>query len=171
MHVKRLIPLVVAAVLTGTLVVVGESASASTPGGLVHVYDVTSGTSSTGSVVVTGAFADSGTDQSGISPDANRIVLTKGTFEVNTSAIQKKFSTAKPKGNPRNCGVVLNATAPATLSNGTGAYKGIVGKVTLTITSAALLPAKSNGKCDESPNSVAIGEVTISQGSGLISFK
>jgi hypothetical protein len=121
MHVKRLIPLVVAAVLTGTLVVVGESASASIPGGLVHVYDVTSGTSSTGSVVVTGAFADSGTDQSGISPDANRIVLTKGTFEVNTSAIQKKFSTAKPKGNPRNCGVVLSATAPATLFNGTGA--------------------------------------------------
>jgi len=171
MHMKRLIPLVAAATLTGPLMLVGQSVSASTPGGLVHVYDVNPGTGSTGSVVVTGAFADSGTDQSGVSSNANRIVLSEGTFEVNTSAIQKKFSTAKPKGNPANCGVVLAATAPATLFNGTGAYKGITGKVTLNITSAAVLPTKSNGKCDESPSSVAVGEVTISQGSGTISFK
>jgi hypothetical protein len=171
MPLKRLISLVATATLIGPLVLVSASASASAPGGVVHVYDVNPGTGSTGSVVVTGAFSDSGTDQSGVSANANRIVLSKGTFEVNTSAIQKKFSTAKPKGNPSKCGVVLAATAPATVFNGTGAYEGIVGTVTLSITSAAVLPRKSNGQCDESQNAVAIGEVTISQGSGTISFK
>lgn len=173
MHTRRQIALIAVAALTGAtvLLVSDGSVSASIPGGLVHVYDVNPGTSNTGSVVITGAFADSGTDQADVSPNANRIVLSQGTFEVNTSAIQKKFSTAKPKGNRTNCGVVLGVTAPATLFNGTGAYKGISGKVTLTITSAAVLPRTSNGKCDESPNSVAVGEVTISQGSGAISFK
>lgn len=146
------------------------SASASEPGGIVHVYDVNTGTP-TGSVVVTGAIGDFGTDQSNVSPNANRLVLSRGTFEVNTSEIQKKFSSAKAAGNSTNCGVVLAATAPATLFNGTGAYKGIAGKVTLTIASAAVLPRLANGKCNESPNSTALGEVTISQGSGTVSFK
>jgi hypothetical protein len=171
MHVQRLIPLVVAGTLAaGPLFLPGQSVSASTRGGLVHVYDVNPGTTGTGSIVITGGIADSGTDQAGVSADADRIVLSKGTFEVNNSAIQKKFSTVKAKGNPANCGVVLAVTAPATLFNGTGAYKGIAGTVTLTITNAAVLPTKSNGKCDESPNSVALGEVTISQGSGTVSF-
>jgi hypothetical protein len=67
--------------------------------------------------------------------------------------------------------VVLAATAPAKLFNGTGAYTGIKGTVILTISSAAVLPRLSNGKCDESQNAVAVGEVTISQGSGVVSFK
>ncbi len=172
MHSTRLIPLVVAATLSSPLVLAGQSVSAATPGGTVHVYDVNPGTGGTGSIVVTGAFADWGTDQSGVSAKANRIVLSKGTFEVDTSAIQKEFRTAKPRGNyAKNCGVVLAANAPVTLFNGTGAYKGITGKVNLTITNAAVLPRTSNGKCDESPNSVAVGEVTISQGFGAISFK
>jgi hypothetical protein len=158
--------------LLGAPVLMAEGgASASTAGGIVHIYDVNPGTTNMGAIVVTGAIGDSGTDQSGYSANANKIVLSQGSFEVNTSAIQRKFSAAKPKGNPTNCGVVLAATAPATLFNGTGAYKGINGRVTLTISSAAVLPRTSDGKCDESANSVALGEVTISQGSGNISFK
>jgi hypothetical protein len=170
MSMNRLIPLVAAATAISPLVLVGQSASASMPKGIIHVYDVNTG-SSTGSVVVTGAIGDSGKDVTGASPNANQIVLSKGSFDVSTAGIQKSFSKAKPKGNPANCGVVLAASAPANLSNGTGAYKGITGRVVLTITSAAVLPTKSDGTCDESPNSVAIGEVTISQGSGTISFK
>jgi hypothetical protein len=170
MSMNRLIPLVAAATALSPLVLSAQTASAAAPKGVVHVYDVNAG-GSTGSVVVTGAIADSGKDVTGASPNANQIVLSKGSFDVSTAGIQKSFSKAKPKGNPANCGVVLAATAPATLSNGTGAYKGIAGKVLLTITSAAVLPTKSGGTCDESPNSVAIGEVTISQGSGTISFK
>ena len=62
MNTNRLLPLVAAATLSGTLVLVGQSVSASAPGGLVHVYDINPGTA-TGSVVVTGAIADTGTDQ------------------------------------------------------------------------------------------------------------
>jgi hypothetical protein len=167
---NRLLPLVAAAAAISPLVLVGQSAAASTPKGVIHVYDVNTG-GSTGSVVVTGAIGDSGKDITGASPDANQIVLSKGSFDVSTVGIQKSFSKAKPKGSPANCGVVLAASAPATLSDGTGAYEGISGKVVLTITSAAVLPTKADGTCDESPNSVAIGEVTISQGSGTISFK
>jgi hypothetical protein len=170
MSINRLIPLTAAVFATSSLVLVGQPAWASTPKGVIHVYDVNTG-GSTGSVVVTGAIGDSGKDVTGASPDANQIVLSKGSFDVSTTSIQKRFSQAKPKGNPANCGVVLAASAPVTLSNGTGAYKGITGTVVLTITSAAVLPTKSDGSCDESPNSVAVGEVTISQGSGTISFK
>jgi hypothetical protein len=137
-------------------------ASASSPGGVVHIYDANTATTNSGSIVITGAIGDCGTDQSGASPDANRIVLSKGTFEVATTAIQKKFSTEKPTGSATNCGVVLA---------GTGAYKGITGTVSLAITSAAVLPKPSDGKCDESPNATALGEVTISQGSGTMSFQ
>jgi hypothetical protein len=172
MHVKSHMALIAIAALTGgSGLLVGGSVAASTPGGLVHVYDVNPGTTNMGSIVITGVIGDSGTDQSGYSADANEIVLSQGTFEVNTSAIQKKFSIAKPKTNPTNCGVVLAATAPATLFNGTGAYQGITGTVTLHITSAAVLPRTPDGACDESPNAVAVGEVTISEGSGTISFQ
>ena len=98
-------------------------------------------------------------------------MLSNGSFEVNTGAIQKKFSASRAKGNPTKCGVVLAATAPATLFDGTGAYAGIKGTVILTISSAAVLTRSPNGTCDESPKAVALGEVTISQGSGTISFK
>jgi hypothetical protein len=170
MQVKYRTALLALATMSGASMIAGN-ASASGAKETVHVYDVNGGTSNTGSIVITGAIGDSGTDQSGFTPTANRIVLSKGSFEIDTSAIQKKFNAAKPIQNPDNCGVVLAATAPATVFNGTGAYKGISGKVTLHISSAAVLPTKSNGKCDESPNATAIGEVTISQGSGTISFK
>lgn len=168
---KRIIPLVAAVTLTGTLGLLGGSSSASILGGLVHVYDVNTGTGPIGSIVITGAFADSGADHANVGPDANRMVLSKGTFEVNTSAISQKFNTASPIFNPTNCGVVLAVTAPVTLFNGTGAYRGIVGKLMLSITNATVLPRKPNGKCNESPNAVPVGEITIDQGSGTISFK
>ncbi len=172
MHTRRQTAPITIAALTGALALAAcGGASAASPGGVVHIYDVNPGTTNRGSIVITGAIGDSGTDQSGVSANANRIVLSKGSFDVDTTAIQKKFSIAKPTGSPTNCAVVLAATAPATLFDGTGAYKGITGTVSITIASAAVLPKTSNGKCDESPNAVAVGEVTISQGSGTITFK
>ena len=56
--------------------------------------------------------------------------------------------------------VALAATAPATLSMVRALTRGTKGKVTLTISSAAVPPRSSNGKCDESPSAVALGEVT-----------
>ena len=171
MPMQRLIPLVAAATALSPLVLTAAPASAApATSGVVHVYAVNSG-GSTGTIVVTGAIGDWGKDISGASPTTNQIVLSKGSFDVNTAAIGRAFSKAKPKGDPANCGVVLAVSAPATLSNGTGAYKGISGKVNLTVSNAALLPTKSDGTCDETPSSVALGELTITQGSGTIAIK
>jgi hypothetical protein len=161
-----------AAVSLASLVGVAASEAAAAPpeGGIVHVYDVNpSSNGGPGTIVVTGAIGDAGQDQP-VSPGTNRLVLSKGTFEVNSSGVGKAFAKAKPTINPKNCGVVLSATAPVTLLDGTGAYQGIHGRILLHVTNAAQLPTKPDGSCNENPNLPDVGEVTIDEGQGSISF-
>jgi hypothetical protein len=174
MRVPNHLALAAAATLAGTMTLVGvagSSAGATPPkAGIVHVYDVNPTVNGgAGTIVITGVIADTGQDQQ-VGPGTNRLTLSKGSFEVNTTAIGKAFSKAKPDINPKNCGVVLAASAPVTLSGGTGAYQGIRGRIVLHVTNSALLPVKADGTCNEDPDSLAVGEVTIDEGQGNVSF-
>jgi hypothetical protein len=95
-------------------------------------------------------------------------VLSKGTFEVNVASLDKKV--APTTYDPTTCAIVLSGTAPTQLSDGTGAYQGIRGTVTVTITEANILPKLKDGKCNQSQNAPPVASVIWITGSGTVSF-
>lgn len=153
--------------------VVFQSASATagvaTKGGVIHVYEVGTAASDHDTDVITGAFADHGIDKPVVTDKLNKLVLSKGTFEVNLAALGKRI--APHSYDPTTCSIVLAGSAPTHLLDGTGAYKGITGTVTISITEAEILPRLKNGNCDQGKINAPVADVDIIRGSGTVSFK
>jgi hypothetical protein len=95
-------------------------------------------------------------------------VLSKGSFVVHPSSQLQQFN---PQVNARSCVFNLSKTGSASLSGGTGAYKGIGGSVTVTITNAGMLSRTKAGKCDESQSATPLRSLFALKGSGAVSFK
>jgi hypothetical protein len=145
--------------------------------GKIHFF-VTYQTPTRAKILFTGAMADYGT---AISQDANGKVDPNGNFEkvtlkqgglvVDTTdltkAVQKQFS--KDKINTGNCSLAFVGSGPSTIERGTGAYAGIRGKVTLTLTIAGIAP-KKNDNCDLSENSPIYGQYQGVTAVGTVSF-
>ena len=93
-----------------------------------------------GKILITGAIGDYGTtvsqDANG-KPDPNgnfeKVTLKQGGFVVNGTALTKMAVPSRRSIRPiaRSC---CRAPAPSPSRNGTGAYAGITGKVTITFT-------------------------------------
>jgi hypothetical protein len=154
--------------------VLGEPASATTvhPGGRVQVYEVApSLASNTANDVITGAIADHGKDYEGVAgnPTINKIVLSKGSFEISTARMTPKPPTA----NPRTCSTASSFTATVPIINGTGrgAYTGISGEFKVTITQAGIAPRRMDHTCNLGPNVTPVAGVSWTRGSGTVSFK
>lgn len=155
------------------LTVFGGSASARTTvaGGKVHVYEVAPSLASrAANDVITGAITDHGKDYEGVAGNGtiNRIVLSKGSFEISTARITPR----PPTISHRTCSVAssFSATIPIVKGTGRGAYAGISGKFTVTITQVAITPRK-NHTCNLSPNVTPVAGVSWTRGSGTVSFK
>ena len=148
----------------------GAALAAGKPaGGVVHVYEVDpSLTSSVGDIILTGAITDHGKDHQGIAAKGtiNKLVLTKGTFEVNTSKL-----TVNPPLDPKTCTIAGSATGPVAIvtGSGTGAYRGLRGTVTTTVTIAGVLPKLKSGKCNG--KAAPIAGFSWVKASGRVSFK
>jgi hypothetical protein len=156
------------------LAVFGGSASATTTraGGRVQVYEVApSLASNAANDVITGAITDHGKDYEGVAGNGtiNRIVLSKGSFEISTAGTTPK----PPTVNPRTCSVTSSFTATVPIVNGTGrdAYAGISGKFRVTIIQADITPRRKNHSCNLSPNATPVAGVSWTMGSGTVSFK
>ena len=167
-----LLPLVPLGVFA--LGVLGESASATTvpTGGRVQVYEVApSLASNTANDVITGAIADHGQDYEGVAgnPRINKIVLSKGSFEISTARITPK----PPIVNPRTCSTSssFTATVPIISGTGRGAYAGISGEFDVTIIQAGIVPRRTDHTCNLSPNVTPVAGVSWTRGSGTVSFK
>jgi hypothetical protein len=127
-------------------------ASGATKGGTIHVY--VSGLNNTpkAKVLLTGAIGDYGAtttvDKNG-KPDNNgnyqRVVLKKGGFWLNTTALNVALSKVRPSTNASTCSLVFSGTGPATFFKGTGAYKGITGAVRVTVTFAGIASRYTSG--------------------------
>jgi hypothetical protein len=150
--------------------------AASTPqGGKIRVF-VTNTSPTKGHIVITGAIGDYGTT---VSQDANgkpnpngnfeKVTLKQGGFIVNGTGLNKKIGSAKPTINKTNCSFALTASGPVTVGNGTGAYAGISGKVTITVTFAAIAPKTASG-CNFKTNPPAAGQYQSITGTGSVSF-
>jgi hypothetical protein len=150
-------------------------AAATPQGGKIRVFlTATSATKST--IVITGAIGDYGTatseDANGkVDPNGNfeKVTLKQGGFLVDGTALNKKLSHSKPTLNKANCSFVFGGTGPTTISDGTGAYAGITGKVAITLTFAGIAPKTAKG-CNFGSNKVSGGYQSIT-GTGSVSFQ
>jgi hypothetical protein len=115
--------------------------------------------------IVTGAISDHGTDRSA-SNTTQKIVLSKGTFEVDATKFNKTF---KFKTDLKGCTVLGTASAAnLPISHGTGAYAAITGSITVKATIAETGVIK-NGKC-QNPNVKSSAEVSSFSGTGHVSY-
>jgi hypothetical protein len=158
-------------------------AAASTPaGGKVNIYDTPSATNQAlSAILITGAIGDYGKalsiDKNG-NTDANgnyvRVTLQKGTFEINSTALDAELNKAQPNIDKPTCSYWLSASDPVTVFNGTGLYEEISGTVSITITFAGYGPlyasGKHKGECNTSENAQPSDQYSSIVGTGTISF-
>jgi hypothetical protein len=174
----RIGKLALAVGVTACLLGAGPAAlAASTPkGGKIRVF-VTNTSATKAKILVTGAIGDYGTT---VSQDANgkvdpngafqKVTLKHGGFLVDATALNKKLNSVKPTINTTNCSIVFSGTAPTIVEDGTGAYKGITGKVAITITFAGIAPKTAKG-CNLANNAPTFGQYQSITGTGSVSFK
>jgi hypothetical protein len=163
---------IVGSVLFG---VAGAFAAGMPTGGALRVFVVPGQAQGEGTVVLAGAIGDYGKTHKVNSKGIGEMVLQKGTIQVNLAAMQKKLNASKPMIlDTKTCSYVFGATAPVTLFNGTGLYKGISGTVALTETFAGYGPfyktGAHKGQCNTSNNATPIAQYGSVQGVGTVKF-
>ena len=147
-------------VATGGLVL-GAQASGQPTGGVVHVYEYDPPTNAPGRIFLTGAIFDHGLDRAGVAgPNHtyNKLVLTKGSFEVNVAKIKvhQHLDTA-------SCTLLVQGSGPVPIvkGSGTGAYQGITGTSRASTGFVGVFPKKPNGSCNtNAPPKTGYGWVT-----------
>jgi hypothetical protein len=115
--------------------------------------------------IVTGAIADYGTDHDA-GNNTQKIVLSKGTFELAAGDFNKNFKTKVDK---TTCAVVGSShAANLGISHGTGAYAKITGSVAVTGSFFEIAKKSASGKCDL--NKAPISASDVITGTGKVSF-
>jgi pimeloyl-ACP methyl ester carboxylesterase len=98
----------------------------------------------------------------------------KGTFESNASGLDAAAGRAGPTLNPTTCSLSISGTGPVTLFDGTGLYKGISGKPTLTesfgLVNPRIASGPNQGKCNLSHNVAPLRQYGAIIGAGKVRF-
>jgi hypothetical protein len=163
----------VAAVSAAVLAVCGGLAWAegASNGGGVHLYEAdTALDGNLGTVILTGAVTDHGTDHQGDPVDGiNRLELSKGSFAINVNDVGNELASLPV--DPATCSSDGSATAPIRIvaGSGTGAYRGISGTFATTASEAFIVARLANGQCDT--NATRYPGVLIARGAGAVSYK
>jgi hypothetical protein len=144
-------------------------------GGTVRIFVVPGQSQGQGTIVLAGAIGDYGKTLKANKQGIGEMVLKKGTIQVNLAAIQKLLNNAKPMiENKTTCSYVFGGTAPVTLFNGTGLYKGISGTLMVTETFAAYGPfyttGAHKGQCNTSNTATPLAQYGSVQGVGTVKF-
>jgi hypothetical protein len=148
--------------------------------GKIKVF-VTQVNSTKSKVLITGAIGDYGT---GVSTDKNgkvnpngsfqKITLKQGGFVVDATGLNKGLSHASPQINRATCSTVFSGSGPGTLEKGTGLYRGIGGKVTITVTFAGIAPrftsGANKGQCNFGQNVQQLGSYQSITATGRVTF-
>jgi hypothetical protein len=157
-----------AGLLLGGRAAFGESSS----GGAFQVWG-TPDNSGGATVVLTGAVGDSGTAVSANSngkpdPKGNYklLMLQQGTILVSATNHHNGPPTTL---NNKTCSATFVSTNPSTIASGTGAYAGIHGSATITVSIALVFPL-TNGKCSLSNSVSPLAQYGSIAGSGTVSF-
>ena len=142
----------------------------------------TIGSGPAGRIVVAGAIGDWGTaltiDKNG-KPDENgnyvKVTLHKGSFEINSTALNKKTADPRPQvASDTTCSVSASGSAPVTFLNGTGLYKGIAGTANLTLTFTGVghryHSGAHKGECEHNSNGKPLAMLGSVIGRGTVRF-
>jgi len=161
----------------------GTGAATVTPTGGPIAIQATTGNGPTGKIVIAGAIGDWGNaltiDKTG-KPDENgnyvKVTLQKGSFEIDSTALNKKTANPHPQvASDTTCSVSAGGTAPVTFFNGTGLYQGIAGtaNVTLTFTGVGHRYASGphKGQCEHSDNGPPLAMLGSVLGRGTVHFE
>jgi hypothetical protein len=170
-----------AAVMVGLLLVGSVALAAGAPaGGPIQVF-VKAGSGPRGTILVTGAIGDYGktlsVDKNGKvdnNGDFQKVTLKKGSFWVDATALSKKLNTSQPSVSKSTCSTLFSAAATTTLFKGTGLYKGISGKVKITVTFAGIVPRLASGphkgQCNFANNAQPLSQYQSITGTGNAKF-
>jgi hypothetical protein len=156
------------------------AASTTPTPGKIKVF-VTEVNNTKSKVLVTGAIGDYGT---GVSTDKNgkvdpngafqKIVLKQGGFVVDATGLNTALNHGSPHINKASCSSVFSGSGPGTLENGTGLYKGIGGKLTITVTFAGIAPritsGAKKGQCNFAQNVQPLGAYSSITATGNVTF-
>jgi hypothetical protein len=171
-----------AGVLGPTVPAFAATGASMPAGGLIKVFVTPKGANGEhGTILIIGAIGDWGTtlniNANGTAdPNGNyaKVTLQKGTFVVNLTTLNALSNKAQPTLYAGTCSAVFSIRGPIGLSQGTGAYKGISGTLTITETFGFILPRYASGahmgQCNMSNSAQPAaqdGEIT---GSGNIGF-
>lgn len=113
--------------------------------------------------VVTGAITDYGKDVS-VGRNAQKIILKKGTFQVDTTKLNKNI---RFRANKVGCsGTASGSASSLRVSRGTGAYAAITGSFTIQVTFTQIGKV-INGKCNLNKPTAGNGLII---GTGHVSY-
>jgi hypothetical protein len=154
---------------------IASGAGAAGKSGPIQFY--VTGSTVTTPILVTGVVTDYGkatsVTKSG-KPDENgnyeKIVLQKGGFWVDATALNKKLNSGTPTIDKTHCFFAFKGTGPTKLFKGTGAYAGISGSVDVTVNFVAIGPRLKNGKCNMSNNAAPVAQYGDVTGAGTASY-
>lgn len=172
-----------AVLLAGSAAAAPRSAPSQPSGGAVQLLDYTNNDAAVTSVIITGKIGDLGTATS-IAPDGTisadhnelNLALSHGSFRIDTAALGRAFLGAVshtpfyPSNN--TCSGSVSATAPAPIvpGSGTGAYHGITGTFTLTISAGEVDARTTDPASPCNATGALLGETILTSGPGTISW-
>jgi hypothetical protein len=151
-------------------------------GGKIRIFSDQSAGTAVGKILITGAIGDYGTatniDKSGkVDQNGNfvKIALTRGGFEVDSTALNAKLNKAPGSFNKATCSFSFSGSGRVTLFNGTGLYKGLSGTANVTISFGGIGPRLTSGakkgKCNPSQNAKPIDQYGAVIGTGVVTFR
>ena len=156
---KRLLGAAGAVVAAASLAVTGitaASARSSVTGTEKFQLMTTSATATTVPIIAYGVFTKAGVNHTGSKVDT--VVFSNGSFKINHSNVP-----TRQKFNKKTCLLQVSAHGRVTLFGGTGAYKGISGTPTATLSILAIA-ARTNGKCSTTKTPVAFQQLIKASG-------
>ena len=178
-----------AAAVVGALVcalVLGTSAlatprSAGVSSGKVRIFADASSEGAVSKILITGVIGDYGTatsiDKNGkVDQNGNyvKIALKKGTFEIDSTALNAKLNKAHGTFNKTTCSFSFTGSGGVTLFNGSGLYKGISGSAQITLSFGGIGPRLTTGarkgQCNPSQNAKSLSQYGAIIGTGTVKF-
>jgi hypothetical protein len=160
----------------------GSFAATGTPtGGKIYVH-ATGSNGPTATIAIVGAIGDHGTtlqmNKDG-KADSNgnfvKITLRKGSFIVDQTGLNRIANKLQPAiVDKTTCSFLFTATGPVTFSHGSGAYTGIRGGATITITYGGIGPFYTSGahkgQCNMSNSAKPVAQFASVSGPGTVAF-
>lgn len=165
----------IASVVLLVAVAVADAAPPPPKAGSILIFVTPAEGNGDGSIIIAGAIGDYGKTTNPNKQGIARVLLKQGGFAVNLSVLDKRGNTASPALVDRSsCSAEFKVSGPITISDGTGAYKGISGHATINETFAMIGPrylaGAKKGLCNMSNSANPVAQWGAVTGSGTVSF-